>query len=137
MVCKPRAAVMSVADPATPILLALAIMLLGGCGANMTIINTATQRAEASARRAEVSAEKAESAASQAAKSAAEADAAANAASDAVRRANDFEARIEAGASCAHGWADFAGEKRTCTPLSDKDARWINSRVKELNPNLR
>jgi hypothetical protein len=116
---------------------ALALVILAGCGPDMTIINTATQRAEASAKRAEISAANAERAASQAAKSAEEADAAANAALDAVRRANDFEARIEAGASCSHGWADFAGEKNTCQPLSAADVKWINSRVKQLNPNLK
>jgi len=103
----------------------------------MTTINTATQRAEASAKRADASAANAESAASRAAKSAEEADAAANVAEDAVRRANDAEARWEAGASCAHGWMDFPGEKYTCKPLSPDDWKWIDSRVKELNPNLR
>ena len=103
----------------------------------MKTIDTATQRAEASAERAEVSASKAESTANQAAKSAEEADAAANVASDAVRRANDVEAQWMAGASCAHGWMDFPGEKYTCKPLSPDDWKWIDSRVKELNPSLK
>ena len=42
---------------------ALALVMLAACGPDMTIINTATQRAEASANRAEISAAKAESAA--------------------------------------------------------------------------
>jgi len=116
---------------------ALALVMLAGCGPDTTIVNTATQRAEASAKRAETSAAKAESAANQAAKSANEADAAANVASDAVRRANDVEARMEVGASCARGWANFPGEIITCKPLSQEDWRWINSRVKQLNPNLK
>jgi hypothetical protein len=116
---------------------ALALVMLVGCGPDMTIVDTATQRAEASAKRAEISAAKAESAANRAAKSANEADAAANVASDAGARANDFEARMESGASCARGWMNFAGEKITCKPLSDEDWKWINSRVKQLNPNLK
>lgn len=114
-----------------------ALVMLVGCGPDMTIVDTTTQRAEASAKQAEISAGKAEDSANQAAKSANEADAAANMASDAVSRANDVEARMEAGASCAHGWEDFPGEKITCKPLSAEDWRWINSRVKQLNRNLK
>jgi hypothetical protein len=113
---------------------ALALLILASCGPDMTTINTATQRAEASAKRVEVSAAKAESAANQATISANEAVAAANLALDAVRRANDVEARWEATASCSHGISDISGHPYPCKPLSAEDWKWIDSRVKQLNP---
>ncbi len=123
---------------------ALAV-LLASCSPDMSAINAATQRAEAVRQRAETAAASAEQSAdlaTEAYKSTRTADSgerlvAKGSAQESAMKANDVEAQWEAGASCSHGISDVSGHPYPCKPLSTEDWKWIDSRVKELNPNLK